>query len=62
MADPGFGGRGGGVNCHTQGRSPCPRNEVPSVGRIRERKLKSGNAYMTSEVLKNPYFVRLYCL
>ena len=35
MADPGFGGRGG-VNCHKQGRSPCPRHEVASGGRVRE--------------------------
>ena len=33
MADPGFGGRGGGgVNCHKQGRSPCSRHEVASGG------------------------------
>ena len=35
VADPGFGGRGG-VNFHKQGRSPCPRHEVPSGGRVRE--------------------------
>ena len=32
VADPGFGGRGGGVNCHKQGRSPCSRHEVASGG------------------------------
>ena len=26
----------GGVNFHKQGRSPCPRHEVPSGGRVRE--------------------------
>ena len=33
VADPGFGGRGGGcVNCHKQGQSPCSRHEVASRG------------------------------
>ena len=37
VADPGFGGRGGGgVNCHKQGRSPWSRHEVTSGGWLRE--------------------------
>ena len=70
VADPGFGGRWG-VNCHKQGRSPCPRHEVPSGGRVREggvpppyleRKLKSGNSLRIFEAHQNSYFVRLYCM
>ena len=63
--------KGGGVNCHRQGRSPCPRYEVPNGGWVRdggvpppylERKLKSGNAQMIFEAHQNPYFVRLFCI
>ena len=67
MADPGFGGRGGGgVNCHKQGRSPCSRHEVASGGWVREGGVtppdveENGNQEMLRGLLKHTKIRMLY--